>query len=258
MAAAGDRLGGRYELIEVIGSGGMAVVWRARDTRLGRSVAVKILRPQFAEDREFVERFESEARHAASLAHPNVAAVYDTGFDPGPDGGTRYIVMELVDGPSVAEVLRVGPLPIPLALDVAIAAARALAAAHRRGLVHRDVKPGNLLIGPDGRVRLADFGIARALTASRVTTAGTTLGSGPYMSPEQMAGADVLPRSDIYSLGVVLHEMVHGTLPHASGSPTAGEVASGTATDAMPSDSDHARSQAVPPGLDAVIARALE
>ncbi|MBA2380516.1 MAG: serine/threonine protein kinase, partial [Chloroflexi bacterium] len=141
MAEPGDRLGGRCELIEVIGSGGMAVVWRARDTRLRRTVAVKILRPQFAGDAEFVERFESEARHAASLAHPNVAAVFDTGFDPGPDGGTRFIVMELIDGPSVAEVLHGGPLPVALALEIATAAARALAAAHRRGIVHRDVKP---------------------------------------------------------------------------------------------------------------------
>src|SRR5215212_5186694 len=213
MAAPGDRLGGRYELIEVIGAGGMAVVWRARDARLRRTVAVKILRPQFAEDAEFVERFESEARHAASLAHPNVATVYDTGFDPGPDGGTRYIVMELIDGPTVADLLRDGPLPALQAVDIAIAAARALAAAHRRGIVHRDVKPGNLLIGPDGRVRLADFGIARALTSSRLTTAGAMFGSAPYMSPEQARGEEALAPSDIYSLGVVLHEMLVGRLP---------------------------------------------
>ena len=201
----------------MIGSGGMAIVWRARDLRLRRAVAVKVLRPQFAEDDEFVERFETEAHHAASLAHPNVATVYDTGFDPGPDGGTRFIVMELIDGPSVAEVLRAGPLAVGLAIEIAIAAARALAAAHRWGIVHRDVKPGNLLIGPDGRVRLADFGIARALASSRLTTAGTMFGSAPYMSPEQTADGEVLPPSDLYSLGVVLYEMLHGRLPDRVG-----------------------------------------
>ena len=258
MAAPGDLLGGRFELIEVIGSGGMAVVWRARDTRLRRTVAVKILRPQFAEDPDFVERFESEARHAASLAHPNVAAVYDTGFDAGPDGRTRYIVMELVDGPSVAEVLRKGAIPIPLAIDVAIAAARALAAAHRRGIVHRDVKPGNLLIGPDGRVRLADFGIARALTATRLTTAGTMFGSAPYMSPEQARGDQVLPSSDLYSLGVVLFEMLHGRLPER-GSPAAllrraagQEDAAGRPAPGLSSE------PSLPAGLDAIVARALD
>jgi serine/threonine-protein kinase len=259
MAAPGDRLGGRYELIEVIGAGGMAVVWRARDARLRRTVAVKILRPQFAEDAEFVERFESEARHAAGLAHPNVATVYDTGFDPGPDGGTRYIVMELVDGPSVAELLRHGPLPVSLAIDVASAAARALAAAHRRGIVHRDVKPGNLLVGSDGRVRLSDFGIARALTSSRLTTAGEALGSLPYMSPEQAAGEEVLPQSDIYSLGVVLFEMLHGRLPAREARRVDDSAAvddSGT-PDAALSEDEGAR-PGVRTWLAPIIARALQ
>ena len=257
MAAPGDLLGGRFELIEEIGSGGMAVVWRARDTRLRRPVAVKILRPQFAEDPDFVERFESEARHAASLAHPNVAAVYDTGFEAGPDGRTRYIVMELVDGPSVAEVLRTGAMPIALAIDVAIAAARALAAAHRRGIVHRDVKPGNLLIGPDGRVRLADFGIARALTATRLTTAGTMFGSAPYMSPEQARGDEVLPSSDLYSLGVVLFEMLHGRLPER-GSPAALDRRADGLEDAEQPAPDLASEPSLPAGLDAIVARALQ
>ena len=259
MAAPGDRLGDRYELIEIIGSGGMAIVWRARDTRLRRAVAVKILRPQFAEDADFVGRFESEARHAASLAHPNVATVYDTGSDPGPDGGTRYIVMELIDGPSVAEVLRGGPLPVGLALDIAIAAARALAAAHRRGIVHRDVKPGNLLIGPDGRVRLADFGIARALASARLTTAGTMFGSAPYMSPEQANGGEVLPPSDLYSLGVVLHEMLHGTLPpsaRGSGTPDSASV-DGSSTPGR-SGADASDGHSIPAGLDAIVGRALQ
>jgi serine/threonine protein kinase len=230
MAAPGDRLADRYELIEPIGSGGMAIVWRARDLRLRRTVAVKVLRPQFAEDPGFVERFDREARHAASLAHENVAAVYDTGVER----ETRFIVMELVDGGSVADLIqREGRLAPSVAIDIAAAAARALAAAHRRGLVHRDVKPANLLIGRDGRVRLADFGIARALSTSRVTTVGILLGSGPYMSPEQRRGEEAMAPGDIYSLGVVLYEMLNGELP-----PAAAGI--------------------LPAGLDAVVGRALE
>ncbi len=242
MAASGDRLAGRYELLEPIGSGGMAIVWRARDLRLGRTVAVKILRPQFAGDAEFVERFATEAHHAASLAHEHIAAVYDTGVD----GETRFIVMELVDGPSVADLIQSGgTLPIALAISIATAAARALAAAHRRGLVHRDVKPANILIGRDGRVRLADFGIARALSASRVTTVGVLVGSGPYMSPEQRRGDEVMAASDLFSLGVVLYEMLHGELPPDAGTPAFARVPAGDVADDLPA------------GVNAIVERAI-
>src|SRR5829696_259696 len=251
MPLPGERLAGRYELIAPIGSGGMASVWRARDLRLGRQVAVKLLRPEYAEDDEFVRRFEVEARHAASLAHPNVASVYDTDVE----GDQRFIVMELVDGPTVGDVIaergRIEPL---VAVGIAAAAARALAAAHRRGLIHRDVKPANLLLGRDGRVRLADFGIARALTASRVTMPGTVLGSIPYLSPEQARGDDATAGGDIFSLGVVLFEMLTGRLPWEADTP----AAMATMRLNVPAPLPSAVASRLPPGLDAIVSRALE
>lgn len=251
MAAPGELLAGRYELIQPIGSGGMATVWRARDTRLGRQVAVKLLRPEFAEDAEFLRRFETEARHAASLSHPNVAAVHDTDVDD----ERRFIVMELVDGPSVADVIaQRGPVEPSVAVEIAAAAARALAAAHRRGLIHRDVKPANLLIGRDGRVRLADFGIARALTSSRATTPGTVLGSIPYLSPEQARGEEATAAGDIFSLGVVLFEMLTGSLPWEADTP----AAMATARLHVPADPPSERVGTLPEGLDAIVGRALE
>jgi tRNA A-37 threonylcarbamoyl transferase component Bud32 len=251
MASPGDLLAGRYELMEPIGSGGMAVVWRARDQRLGRHVAVKILRHEYAEDEEFVRRFEVEAHNAANLSHPNVAPVYDTDVD----GDARFIVMELVDGPSVAEVLsRRGRLEPVVAVDIAAGAARALAAAHRRGLVHRDVKPANLLIGRDGRVRLADFGIARALTSSRVTQPGTVLGSIPYLSPEQARGEEASASGDVFSLGVVLFEMLTGRLPWEA--DTAAAMA--TARLYSPAPPVSTADASLPVGLSTIVAKALE
>ena len=240
----------RYELVQPIGAGGMAIVWRARDLRLQRPVAVKILRPELHEDADLARRFASEAQHAASLAHQNVAAVYDTDVD----GDRQFIVMELVDGPSVADLLREqGALDPNVAVEIGAAAARALAAAHRRGLIHRDVKPANLLIGRDGRTRLADFGIARALTVSRVTTPGTVLGSVPYLSPEQARGEEATASGDIFSLGVVLFEMLTGQLPWDADTP----AAMATVRLHVPAPAPSRIVRSLPEGLDAIVGRAL-
>src|SRR5262245_51324770 len=188
----------------------MATIYRALDTQLGREVAVKSLRPEYLQDPDFSSRFRQEAQNAASLNHPNVVSVYDYGEDPsGP-----YIVMEFVDGEDLATILRrTGPLPPAQAARIAAAVARALDAAHARGIVHRDVKPGNVLIGRDGRVKVVDFGIARAIAEAQMTLPGTTLGSVHYFSPEQARGEPATASSDIFSLGIVLYEMLTGSRP---------------------------------------------
>jgi serine/threonine-protein kinase len=210
LAEIGTILGGRYRLVELLGQGGMATIFRALDTQLGRDVAIKLLRPEYLRDPDFSSRFRQEAQNAASLNHPNVVSVYDYGEDPsGP-----YIVMEYVDGEDLATILRRnGSLPPAQAARIAAAVARALAAAHARGIVHRDVKPGNVLIGRDGRVKVVDFGIARAVAEAQMTLPGTTLGSVHYFSPEQARGETATNESDIYSLGIVLYEMLTGRRP---------------------------------------------
>ena len=188
----------------------MATIYRARDAQLERDVAVKILRPEYGADPDFNERFRHEAQSAASLNHPSVVAVYDYGTDPvGP-----FIVMELVEGEDLATIIRrSGALPPRAAARLVAQAARALAAAHARGFVHRDIKPGNILVTHEGRVKVADFGIARALSESALTLPGTTLGSVHYFSPEQARGELATPASDIYSLGIVLFELLTGKRP---------------------------------------------
>jgi serine/threonine-protein kinase len=210
LAEIGTTLGGRYRLVELIGQGGMATIFRATDLQLGRDVAVKLLRSEYLRDPDFSSRFRSEARAAASLSHPNIVGVHDYGEDPsGP-----FIVMELVDGEDLATILRAnGPLPPRQAARVAAAVARALAAAHAKGIVHRDVKPGNVLIGRDGQVKVADFGIARAVAESALTLPGTALGSVHYFSPEQARGEPTTAASDIFSLGIVLFEALTGQRP---------------------------------------------
>jgi eukaryotic-like serine/threonine-protein kinase len=210
LAEIGTILGGRYRLVELLGQGGMATIYRAHDTQLGREVAIKLLRPEYLRDPDFSSRFRQEAQNAASLSHPNVVTVYDYGEDPsGP-----YIVMEYVDGEDLATILRRnGALPPNQAARIAAAVARALAASHARGIVHRDVKPGNVLIGRDGRVKVVDFGIARALAEAQMTLPGTTLGSVHYFSPEQARGESATNESDIFSLGIVLYEMLTGQRP---------------------------------------------
>jgi hypothetical protein len=211
-------LGGRYRLLRRIASGGMGSVWEAEDTVLHRKVAVKVLSEALAEEDRFVERFRREARAAAGLSHPNVAGV----FDYGEDGDRPFIVMELLDGETLAERLRrQGRLPWREAVAIAGQVAAALEAAHRSGIVHRDVKPGNIMIAPAGDVKVMDFGIAAATWAAPLTATGTAMGTATYISPEQTAGRRVTPESDVYSLGVVLYEMLTGEPPFTGETPVA-------------------------------------
>ncbi len=207
----------RYELIDQLGRGGMATVYRARDTRLGRPVAIKLLHAHYATDDEFRQRFEHEAQSAAGLsAHPNIVDVYDVGQQD----NIPYIVMELVEGSDLKAIIeREGTLPIERVLSIAQQAAEGLEYAHSRGLVHRDVKPQNILVSPDGTARITDFGIAKSHLSTAVTQAGMTYGTADYISPEQAQGLPATPQSDIYSLGVVVYEMLTRHLPFAGDSP---------------------------------------
>jgi len=214
-------LNGRYELHSRIARGGMAEVYLARDQLLDRPVAIKVLFPEFAVDPAFVERFRREAQSAANLNHASIVGVYDWGAYE----GTYFIVMEYVRGRALAEILRSeGTLPPARAADVVLDIAGALSFAHRSGVVHRDIKPGNVLISPQGQVKVTDFGIARAMTASpteNLTQTGSVMGTATYFSPEQAQGLSVDPRSDLYSLGVVLYEMLAGRPPFVGEGPVA-------------------------------------
>lgn len=211
-------LAGRYELGSMLGQGGMASVHRGLDRRLRRQVAIKVLASPFDRDQAFVERFRREARAAAGLSHPNVVSV----FDSGSDDGTHFIVTELVEGETLADRLtRDGPMPPDEAVDVAVDVCHALEAAHARGLIHRDVKPGNVMLLPDGRVKVVDFGIARAAGSGTLTGTGVVLGSSAYVSPEQAAGGPVDERADLYALGCVLYEMLTGEVPFRGETPVA-------------------------------------
>jgi eukaryotic-like serine/threonine-protein kinase len=213
----GDRvLSGRYIVEDELGRGGMARVYRGTDHVLGRAVAIKVLQERSAGDDSFVARFRREARAAAALNHHGVVAV----FDSGSDGDRHYIVMELVDGRTLARVVREeGLLPPIQAADVAARVAEALGAAHAQGMVHRDVKPGNVMLTADGDVKVMDFGIARVASAHTLTSAATVLGTAAYLSPEQAQGGALDGRSDLYSLGVVLFEMLTGAVPFSGDTP---------------------------------------
>jgi serine/threonine-protein kinase len=215
-------LGDRYELHALIAAGGMGQVWRGHDRLLDRPVAVKVLRSEYADDRVFLERFRSEARHAAALSHPNIAAVLDYGEseDAGTGEHLAYLVMELVDGaPLSARLEREGPLEPEAALSVLRQTAAGLAEAHRAGVVHRDVKPANILVRPDGRVKLTDFGIAWSAESVPLTRTGQVIGTARYMSPEQAAGERVGPASDVYALGLVGYESLTGHPPFEGTNP---------------------------------------
>jgi len=211
----GVTLSGRYRLQRLIATGGMGQVWEAVDSRLGRRVAVKVLKQEFSSDPEFLERFRAEARIVAMLNHPGIAAVHDYGeTDMDGEGRTAYLVMELVNGEPLNSVLkRTGRLSLRHALDMLEQTGRALQVAHTAGLVHRDVKPGNILITPTGQVKLTDFGIAKAVDAVPVTQTGMVMGTAQYIAPEQALGEDATAASDVYSLGVVGYEAVSGRRP---------------------------------------------
>ena len=220
-------LGDRYQLQQRIAVGGMGEVWRATDTLLGRAVAVKVLKPEYAADPHFLERFRSEARHTASLSHPGIANV----FDYGEVGDKAYLVMELVDGEPLSTILaRDGRLTPASTLDIVGQAALALQAAHDSGVIHRDVKPGNILIRPDGVVKVTDFGIARVVDAAPVTQTGMVVGTAAYLSPEQASGRATTAASDVYSLGVVAYECLAGMRPFQADSAVGVAMAHATAT----------------------------
>ena len=211
MALAGAVLGGRYVLDQQIGSGGYSEVWHATDTVLHRPVAVKLLHPRYAQRSEVLARFQAEARHAGALAHENIARVYDYG-EPA-DGQPPYLVMELVNGPSLEAMLAGGPMDASRTMDVIAQAAAGLQAAHAAGLIHRDVKPANLLLAPGGIVKVTDFGIAHTVSSVPVTATGELIGTPGYMAPERVVGEQATSASDLYALGMVAYECLSGAPP---------------------------------------------
>ncbi|HET9256328.1 MAG TPA: Stk1 family PASTA domain-containing Ser/Thr kinase [Pseudonocardiaceae bacterium] len=249
----GALLDGRYQVGPVLAHGGMSTVYHGTDTRLDRAVAIKVMAPRFAADPVFLQRFEREARAAARLRHPGVVGVHDQGIDSSPAGDRVFLVMELVDGGTLRDLLRQrGRLSVPLAISVAEMVLSALAAAHEEGLVHRDIKPENVLIGPGGVVKVADFGLVRAVAEASSGTGDVILGTVAYLSPEQVATGAADARSDVYATGVMLFEMLTGTPPYAG--ETALSVAYRHVNDDMPAPS--AAGAALPAALDELIVRA--
>jgi serine/threonine-protein kinase len=238
---------GRYRLLERIGSGGMADVWCAEDTHLGRRVAIKVLHHRFAQDREFVERFRREAEAAASLQHPNVVNV----FDRGELDGTFYIAMQYLEGESLKDMIQDG-IEVDQAVGITRQILDASRFAHAHGVIHRDLKPHNVIVGADGRATVTDFGIARA-GSSEITQTGSIMGTVAYLSPEQAQGHEVSATSDLYSVGVILYEMLTGRVPFQADTPVAVALKQVAETPRLPS----ALNTSVPPALDAVVMRSL-
>jgi serine/threonine protein kinase len=250
MDLSGRTLSGRYEILDRLGQGGMGQVYHARDVLLGRLVALKVLWPHLAASEAAQERFRREARAAARLNHPAVVAVYDHGADE----DLQFLVMEHVEGRTLKEMLaEEGPLTPDRAVAVAIGLADALAAAHAAGIVHRDIKPGNVIVCSDGSVKVMDFGIARAVTAETVSETAAVVGTAAYLSPEQAAGGRVDARTDLYALGVVLYEMLVGEPPFTGETPVAVAYKHLHDEPLPPSE----RSPGIPRPLDRIVARAM-
>ncbi|MGW0445821.1 serine/threonine-protein kinase, partial [Streptosporangium sandarakinum] len=252
MVAQGTTLAGRYRLDTRIGAGGMGEVWRGEDTVLARTVAVKVLLPGRTDDPGFLVRFQGEARAMATINHPGVVDVYDYGVHEVPGAGaTAYLVMKFVDGEPLDRLLsRLGSIAPGPAMELISQAASALQAVHDQGIVHRDIKPGNLLVRPDGMLVLTDFGIARSDAASRLTDAGMVLGTAAYCAPEQAEGAPVTPAVDIYALGVVAYECLAGQRPFDGDTPVT--IALKHIREAPPPLPPH-----IPPAIRALVEQAL-
>src|SRR5947199_3160631 len=254
MAVTGDTLidsvfDGRYRIIRKLGAGGMANVYLAEDQELGRRVAIKILDDRHANDEQFIERFRREAKNAAGLSHPNIVSIYDRGEAE----GTYYIAMEYLDGRSVKElIVSRGAAPVKIAIDYARQILAAVRFAHRHGIVHRDIKPHNVLVDAEGRLKVTDFGIARA-GVSQMTEAGSIIGTAQYLSPEQAKGAPVDQTSDLYSVGVVLYELLTGVVPFSGETPV--EIAMKHLS--SPAEPPSAKRAEIPRELDFIVLRAL-
>jgi serine/threonine-protein kinase len=240
---------GRYRVLRKLGTGGMANVYLAEDQELGRRVAIKVLDERHASDEQFVERFRREAKAAAALSHPNIVSI----FDRGETDGTYYIAMEYLEGPNLKELVRQGTPSIRTAITYTREILAALRTAHRRGLVHRDIKPHNVLVDGEGRLKVTDFGIARSTASHQMTEAGSIIGTAQYLSPEQARGAPVDQRSDLYSVGIVLYELLTGTVPFKGSTPL--EIAMKHLSE-VPRPPSRVRPE-IPPDLDRVVLRAL-
>jgi len=250
-------VGGRYELGELVGYGGMAEVHRGRDTRLNREVAIKVLRADLARDPSFLNRFRREAHSAAGLNHPSIVSVYDTGEDVAPDGTPQpFIVMEYVPGRTLRDIVKSeGRLPARRAMEIVAEVCSALDFSHRNGIIHRDVKPANVMITPQGGIKVMDFGIARAVAdnASTVTQTANVIGTAQYLSPEQARGESVDARSDVYSTGCLLYELVTGVPPFQGDSPVAVAYQHVRENPVVPS----ARATEIPRAIDSIVMKAL-